>query len=517
MPETEPPVAVQSRPDETNGPTRMPLGPLWRAQIGRRLLLWILLASSLVTLVLTSLQLYLDYRRDVDGIEARLAEIERGYLPSLASSLWKLDREQLQLQLDGIARLPDILGAEVKDAQGTLVVHAGRPQAPGRLHRSIPLTFEDRSGRRELGELHVAATLEGVYQRLTERALIILVSQGVKTFLISFFILFIVHQVVTRHLAVLARHFRGFDIRAPQPAPRLARPARQVPDELDQLVQAFEDLQQRLADAYSQLELAHLNLQDDLSARVSAEREITRLNQELELRVKARTAELEAANRELAAFTYSVSHDLRAPLRTIHGFAHLLAQENVQAWSAQGKHYLSRVQHGVERMGALIDDLLRLSEISQRSMNPTTVDLSGLAQIVANDLQAGEPQRQVQWSIASGVSARGDAGLLRIVLENLLGNAWKYTGKREGASIEFAAEASGEQTVFRVRDNGVGFDMKYRERLFAVFQRLHRAEEFPGTGIGLATVARIIHRHGGEVWAEAQEEKGASFYFTIAV
>jgi signal transduction histidine kinase len=488
---------------------------LWRAQIGRRLLVWILVASSLVTLLLTSLQLYLDYRRDVDGIEARLAEIEHGYLPSLAGSLWKLDREQLQLQIEGITRLPDILGAEVQGAQGPLTVQSGRIESQAVYLRTMPISYEDRGERRLLGELRVAATLEGVYQRLTERALIILASQGIKTFLVSFFILFIVHQVVTRHLGGLARYFADFDIRAPAGPPKLARTPREVPDELDHLVHAFASLQTRLERAYADLSIANRDLQTDIAARREAEAEINRLNLELEQRVEERTAELESANRELAAFTYSVSHDLRAPLRAVHGFSHLLDRELEQGLSAQGKHYLERIRNGVERMGSLIDDLLRLSQISQRAMNPARVDLSALGALVAQELQASDPVRQVTWSIAPGMQAWGDQGLLRIVLENLLGNAWKYTGKRDHARIEMVCDATGERPAFCIRDNGVGFDMQYGERLFEAFQRLHHVEEFPGTGIGLATVARIIHRHGGSIWATALVGEGASFFFTL--
>ncbi len=513
---SEPLAGPPPGPSESADRAMPPWGELRRARIGRRLLLWILLASSLVTLLLTSLQLYLDYRRDVDGIEVRLAEIEHGYLPSLASSLWKLDREQLQLQLDGITRLPDILSAEVQDAQGTLKVESGRMDTRAELRRSIPLTFEDRGERRVLGELRVVANLEGIYRRLTERALIILASQGVKTFLISLFILFIVHQVVTRHLASLARYFSNFDIRAPQAPLALARKPREVPDELDFLVQAIRDLQDRLARAYSDLHRANQSLQTDIVARQRAEDEISRLNQDLERRVAARTADLQAANNELAAFTYSVSHDLRAPLRTMHGFAQVVAREHGHELSPQAKDYLDRVQNGAQRMETLIGDLLRLSEISQRTIKLVEVDLSALAQNVANELQAEEPGRKVQWHIEPGMAARGDAGLLRILLANLLGNAWKYTGRCATARIEFGCEDVGAGPIYFVSDNGVGFDMKYGEKLFTAFQRLHRAEEFPGTGIGLATVARIVHRHGGKVWAEGKVGEGARFSFSLA-
>ncbi len=321
---------------------------------------------------------------------------------------------------------------------------------------------------------------------------------------------------MTRHLASLARYFSNFDIRAPQAPLALARKPREVPDELDFLVQAIRDLQERLARAYSDLHRANQSLQTDIAARQHAEEEISRLNQDLERRVAARTADLQAANNELAAFTYSVSHDLRAPLRTMHGFAQVVAREHGQELSPQAKDYLDRVQNGAQRMETLIGDLLRLSEISQRTINPVEVDLSALAQNVANELQADEPGRTVQWQIEPGMAAKGDAGLLRILLANLLGNAWKYTGRCSAARIEFGCENAGAGPIYFVSDNGVGFDMKYGEKLFTAFQRLHRADEFPGTGIGLATVARIVRRHGGKVWAEGKVGEGARFSFSLA-
>ncbi len=486
----------------------------WKGQIGRRLLILILAASSLTTLVLTSVQLYLDYRRDVDGIEARLAEIERGYLSSLAGSLWKLDREQLQLQVDGIARLPDVLGAGVEELHGMLRVRSGTVDADAPFHRTVPIVYHDRGETRTLGSLQVTATLEGVYRRIAERALIIVLSQGVKTFLISLFILFIVHRVVTMRLGALAGQIAAWDIGAPAP-PAMVPKEGEVPDELEQLRGSFAALQSRLSDVYADLRVANRELQDDLIARRRSEEQIAQLNRSLEERVRQRTEELESANRELAAFTYSVSHDLRAPLRAIHGFSHLVTMECTDQISEQARHYLARVQAAVERMESLIDDLLRLSQVGQRAMKPERVDLSEIAASVARELQAGDSGRSVAWSIEPGLVATGDAGLLRVVLENLLGNAWKYTGKSEHACIVFGRCEVNSEQVFFVRDDGVGFDMKYAERLFIAFQRLHTPAEFPGTGIGLATVSRVIHRHGGRVWAEAILGEGACFYFTV--
>jgi light-regulated signal transduction histidine kinase (bacteriophytochrome) len=231
--------------------------------------------------------------------------------------------------------------------------------------------------------------------------------------------------------------------------------------------------------------------------------------------VEERTQALQVANQELEAFSYSVSHDLLTPLRAIHGFSRLVEQEYAGQIDEQGRDMLRRVSAGAENMAHLIDDLLNLSRISRQAMRIERVDLSALAREAAAELQAAEPGRKAEWLIAPQVTADGDPGLLRVVMQNLLGNAWKYSSKRETARIEFGLGEKDGQATYFVRDNGTGFDMAHAGKLFGAFQRLHTEAEFPGTGIGLATVARVIHRHGGEVWAEARVGEGASFYFTL--
>jgi light-regulated signal transduction histidine kinase (bacteriophytochrome) len=248
---------------------------------------------------------------------------------------------------------------------------------------------------------------------------------------------------------------------------------------------------------------------------MQAEDQVRKLNAELEARVASRTQQLELANRELEAFSYSVSHDLRAPLRAIHGFSRLVEQQYASQIDERGRDMLRRVSAGAEKMGQLIDDLLKLSQISRQAMRTGPVDLSALAREVAGELQAETPKRKVEWVIAAQLTAEGDPGLLRAVLQNLLGNAWKYSSRRELARIEFGVGEKDGRAAYFLRDNGAGFDMAYAHKLFGAFQRLHSAAEFPGTGIGLATVARAIHRHGGEVWAEGRMGEGATFYFSL--
>jgi PAS domain S-box-containing protein len=253
----------------------------------------------------------------------------------------------------------------------------------------------------------------------------------------------------------------------------------------------------------------------DIDDRRRAEEEVHRLNVELEGRVRERTQKLQQANSELEAFSYSVSHDLRAPLRAIDGFSQTLLIEYGDKVEEKMRGYLSRIKAGAARMGQLIEDLLSLSRISRLELQRHEVDVSAIAHQVLTDLQQREPDRKVEISVWDGVTLDADPRLVRVALENLLGNAWKFTSKSQGARIEFGMMQEGERKVLFVRDNGAGFDMAYSDKLYGPFQRLHGMHEFPGTGIGLATVARIVGRHGGRIWCQAKPDKGATFFFTL--
>ncbi len=245
------------------------------------------------------------------------------------------------------------------------------------------------------------------------------------------------------------------------------------------------------------------------------QREINKLNEDLEFRVIQRTAQLAAANQELEAFSYSVSHDLRAPLRGIEGYSKLLLDEHGENLGDDGKTFLQRINKACLQMGQLIDGLLTLSTLSRTEIQYAPVNLSGLVEEIARSLKDMNPGREVEFHIAEEVSVYGDQTLMRVALENLLNNAWKFTSRSSAARIEFGTiQQAGETAVF-VRDNGAGFEMAYADKLFEVFQRLHGVEEFEGIGVGLATVQRIIHRHGGRVWAEGAVDHGATFYFVL--
>ncbi len=279
-------------------------------------------------------------------------------------------------------------------------------------------------------------------------------------------------------------------------------------DEIGMLYDSFNDMLTQLNIREKERDTAESLLREN-------EERIKNINQELEQRVAQRTAQLVAANKELEAFAYSVAHDLRSPLRALDGFSQILLEEYHNKLDKQGENYLKRLRIAAQRMAQLIDDLLNLSRITRDEMNFRQVYLSEMAFEIADNLKAAQPLHKVEFSIQEGITVEGDGRLLRIVMENLIGNAWKFSSKKTTAQIEFGMLKQDSKKVYFVKDNGAGFDMRYVKKLFGAFQRLHDSKEFQGTGIGLVTVHRIIQRHGGKIWACGEVEKGATFYFTL--
>lgn len=253
----------------------------------------------------------------------------------------------------------------------------------------------------------------------------------------------------------------------------------------------------------------------DITQRIQIEKKVKKLNEKLERGVRQRTAELEATNRELEAFSYSVSHDLRAPLRTIKGYTQVLRDDFLSRLGSEERGYLDTILTTTIRMEQLIEALLKLSRVTRGEMTRVSLDLGVLAEMVALELKRSDPRRRVKFDIKKGLKIRGDLRLMKVALENLIGNAWKFSAGRRITRIEVGMKVDRGEQVFFVKDNGVGFSMKYADKLFTPFQRLHKTDEYKGTGIGLATVKRIIDRHGGTIWVTSQVKKGTTFYFTL--
>jgi light-regulated signal transduction histidine kinase (bacteriophytochrome) len=307
----------------------------------------------------------------------------------------------------------------------------------------------------------------------------------------------VLQRAISQPILTLAETARAVSLRRDYSvrAPDVGR------DEVGVLTGAFNHM-------LDELQLHATELEERVAERT---REIAAHNETL----KRQAAELVAANTELDAFAYSVSHDLRAPLRSIDGFSQILLEDHAERLDEAGRDSLNRVRAASQRMGMLIDDLLKLAKVTRSEMRTEAVDVSAMARDIAAELQRAAPERQVEFTISPGLEARGDARLLRVALENLLRNSWKYTAKQARPRIEVGCVEGNGERAFMVRDNGAGFDMQYADKLFGVFQRLHSADEFEGTGVGLATVRRVISRHGGRIWAEGAVDQGATFYFTL--
>lgn len=344
---------------------------------------------------------------------------------------------------------------------------------------------------RSLGIVYVEADLREITDRLREYAgiaLAVLIASMVAALLVSWLFAKSVADPIM-NLAALTRDLtQNKDYSA-----RAVATGRN--DEVALLIASFNEMLEQIQKRDSALREAH---------------------DELERRVEERTVQLTHANKELESFSYSVSHDLRAPLRGIDGFSQALLEDYDAQLDATGKDYLHRIRASAQRMGVLIDDLLNLARVSRANIRKEKINATALAESIAADLRKAQPDRDVEFCIEKGMEAWADPGLLRIVLDNLLNNAWKFTSKRDHASIEFGfRRENGGPACYFVRDNGAGFDPKYADRLFGAFQRLHAMTDFAGTGVGLATVQRIISRHGGSVWAESAVDRGAVFYFTL--
>jgi signal transduction histidine kinase len=422
------------------------------------------------------------------------------------SALLFNDSHSAENTLSGLQAWPNIVSAGIytldgrpfaaywRDRSHQFPVLPSIPQAELESHRFNrsdvvlvrKIVFQDKP----TGIVYIQSDLQGLKIRVAQYLGVAAIVLGT-----SLLAVFLISRVFRRMIAEPIMHLAGI--------------ARIVSDEKDYSVRATP------SDNGDELSV----LVDDFNGMLSQIQErdaaLQQAHDELEQRVQARTAELATINKELEAFSYSVSHDLRAPLRSIDGFSQALLEDCADKLDSNAQDHLQRVRRAAQRMAALIDDMLNLSRVSRSAMHRENLDLSAMAKTIAAELQEAAPERRVEFVIENGLTVVGDSHLLRAAMENLLGNAWKYTSGHPCARIEFGKTRENGKSSFFVRDDGAGFDPRYADRLFGAFQRLHTTAEFPGTGIGLATVQRIIHRHGGNIWAEGVIEKGATFYFTL--
>ena len=465
------------------------------SKIARRLVWYILACSTVITMFLTAIQLFRDYRIEVDNINIRMEHIGISDLSTLSEFIWVVDFDSVKTKVEGLLSLPDICYVRVNDESGDTVVAVGQQFDQDVISQQFQLNHFYRGKSYLIGELYVQTSLRGVYQRIWDKVVVILISQGTKTFLVSLFILLIVYWFLTRHLLAIANYVTVLDFHNKATHLQLDRKQNYWTrdDELMVVVDSLNAMHDKLWESYQEI-LAHQS--------------------GLERQVRQRTEQLQRKDSDISTFTYSVSHDIRAPLRSIFGFADALSEDYGKQLDENAQDYLSRIRNAALRMGDLIDDLLLLTRISQADMSLSDVDLGAQIDDIIESIGKSTPQRKIDWRIQSGIQVRADKKLIKIVFENLLGNAVKFTESRDPAIIEVECELRPDKQILSVRDNGVGFDMKYKDKLFTAFQRLHGLD-FEGSGIGLATVQKIISRHGGKVWAQASPDTGATFFLSL--
>jgi len=460
-------------------------------QIGRRLIFLVIAFSSLITLCTSVVQLFTEYRELRSTLDQQLDGVTI-YMPGLAGSVWDFDTQQVQRALDALILLPSVARVSVVTSDTHTQWSAGEPDnvSTRTIRRIYPLNHEIRGAVHEIGKLTVVASLDGIYRQVGRSALSIVLSNGMKTFLVALFMVYLIRRLITDRLEKMARKVHLLVPKILPVMKLLNAERRPIPESLDELDAVDWTLDETAA---------------DLNIAVTA---LATLNEKLEQRVQERTKELES-------FSYSVSHDLRAPLRAIAGFSKIIADDYKDKLDDEGRRLLEIVRTNAIRMGQLIDDILEFSRMGSREMGASPIDMELMVREVFDDLLDSFTGRDVRLEIKTLSPAQGDKVMIRQVIVNLLANAIKFTRLKAGAVIEVSSVEHDGECIYCIKDNGDGFDMRYVHKLFNVFERLHDRKEFEGTGIGLAIVKRIIERHGGCVWAESKAGEGATFGFTL--
>ncbi|MDV7338207.1 ATP-binding protein [Terasakiella sp. A23] len=476
-----------------------------------------LLVALALGIIVSLAQIVFDLSSEQKRIDQTVLQVLNTTKESAAQAAYSLNNELALRVVKGLFEYEPIYSAQITDDFGRQLASLERPLIKHELSWLGPLIRADQNlytvplyvanGQTVIGEMRVLVDRFLIAQDFIDRAGLVIFTGILRNFALAVFFGFLFYFTLGRPVMNTIANLSMIDPNQPGKN-QINVPMGHSEDELGLLIRKINNI---LSDFDQTLQQRYLT-EEELKRNQNT---IRQLNMRLEERVKLRTGELEAANKEMEAFTYSVSHDLRAPLRTISGFGNILHEEYGDKLDDQASHYLERVRTGASRMETLINDLLKLSRSTRGDLHRSDFNLSELVSEIVAEMKQDNPEREISVHISPDIEAYADKRFMRVVFENLLSNAWKYTQHTNDPKIFFGMTDKEGYQAYYIQDNGAGFDMAYANKLFAPFQRLHSARDFEGTGVGLATVQRVIHRHGGEVWANAKVNEGATFYFTL--